>query len=143
MTIITFIIGVLCGTVLGAFCFAILSNNKIDECAPVVDGTKEIVYISGKMRDMDERESRHLFWVAEQELKDKGYAVINPWSLEDKHRDCNCWADFIMDDLRIIHQYADCLYMLNNWRDSAGATTEHDFAKGDGIRIFYQESNKD
>lgn len=121
-----------------------MSTRNLKKKSPVIihDGTKEIVYISGKMSGMDERKSKHLFWVAEQHLRDMGYSVINPWNIEDRHNDCNDWGDFIIDDLRIIHQYADCVYMLNNWRYSDGAKTEHDFAKGDGIRIFYQDQNE-
>ena len=139
---ILFIFGMIIGSIIASACFIFAKNVK--DKLPVIehDGTKEIAYISGKMRGMDERESRHLFWVAEQHLRDKGYSVINPWEIEGKHTDCDDWGDFIIDDLRIIHQYADCVYMLNNWRDSDGAKTEHDFAIGDGIRIFYQDQNE-
>lgn len=101
---------------------------------------KQRVYISGKMRFMDEEESRRLFAEAQENLEAQGFDVINPWDLEDeKMRQCAEWAEFILFDLKIV-KTCDKIYMLNNWKDSFGAKTEFDFASGHGLDILYQEN---
>ncbi len=100
---------------------------------------KKKIYISGAMRYIDEEESRSLFAEAKARLEELGYEAINPWDLEpDKEKKCKDWGDFLLYDLNIL-KTCDCIFMLRNWRDSDGARTEHDYAKGCGIVIIYQD----
>ena len=97
------------------------------------------IYISGKMRGLPEEESRKLFKAAEQYLKTLGHDVINPWDSEkEKEERCLEWDDYILYDLRII-KHCDALFMLDNWQDSDGAKCEHAFARGRGMKIFYEK----
>ena len=99
---------------------------------------KKKVYISGKMRYLDEEESRRLFLEAQRKFESEGYEVVNPWDLEEeKKAQCKDWGDFIIFDLPIL-KTCDKIYMLKNWYDSWGARTEHDYAKGNGIEVVYQ-----
>ena len=97
------------------------------------------VYISGKMRGMDEEESRRLFSEAQKQLEQQGFDAINPWNLEDeKMKVCQEWADFIIYDLYILKK-CDMIFMLQNWHDSWGAQVEYAFANGHGIKVEYQK----
>jgi len=136
-TIIIFTAGFFIGAIAGMFAMALFHANKDPYDYFDFEPGKEVVYISGKMRGMDERESKHRFWVAEQMLKDKGYNVINPW--KNPYEGHESWGELIIRDLAIIKRFADHLYMLDNWHLSSGAKTEHYFAEGNGISIFYQD----
>ena len=97
------------------------------------------VYISGKMRGMDEKDSRRLFSEAKKYLEQQGYEAINPWDLEgEKMKVCHEWADFIIYDLHILKK-CDMIFMLQNWYDSWGAQVEYAFANGHGIKVEYQK----
>ena len=47
---------------------------------------KKKVYISGKMRYLDEEESRRLFLEAQRKFESEGYEVVNPWDLEKEKK---------------------------------------------------------
>lgn len=98
----------------------------------------ERVYISGKMRYMDEDESKRLFKEAEHHLLGQGYDVYNPWVDDEKYKECSGWGDFIIYDLKVL-KGCDGIYMLKNWRDSLGATMEKTFAEGCGLKIMFEE----
>lgn len=101
-------------------------------------GAKKLkIYISGKMRGMDEEESRQLFSAAAEMFEEEGCKVINPWDIEDeKKKVCKDWGDFILYDLPILKE-CDAIVMLPNWKDSFGAQCEWAFASGMGIKVLY------
>lgn len=101
---------------------------------------KERIYISGKMRHLAEAESRRIFAEAQHKLEAQGYEAINPWLLADAKMDAGCkeWGDFIMFDLAVL-KTCDAIYMLPNWTDSLGANIEINYAKGNGIKIIYEQ----
>lgn len=140
LIVIALCAGTAIGMVLGILAVALVKagKEKYDYSFLGIDESKTVVYISGQMSNMSEGESRHKFFIAEQYLKDKGYEVINPWNIQ---RGKMTWAGYMLDDIRIIDRYANAMYMLDNWRQSNGAITEHYFAKGSGISIFYQDEN--
>ena len=139
--IIFFFLGIICGAAIVTICYLDVKYNKSRSEPIVIDGTKEIVYISGKMSKMDEADSKLKFKRAEQDLAKAGYNPINPWEIE-KNDPNMTWGDCLLRDLKIINKYADSVYMLDNWRTSNGAKTEHYFAEGYGIRIFYQDEKE-
>ena len=94
--------------------------------------TKKKMYISGKMKGLDNYKT--LFSEAEKEFQ-TNYRVMNPCRFEHTS---DAWEDRILHDLNIIKS-CDVVYMLNNWKDSNGAQTEHYFAQGMGKEIIYQE----
>lgn len=98
------------------------------------------VYISGKMKDMEEHESRAKFKAAETMLTYHGYEVINPWDIYDRKKDTiKKWEDFIIYDLKIIKR-CDVIYMLDNWEDSWGAKCEYAFANGRNMEILFEKA---
>lgn len=93
---------------------------------------KEKIYISGKMRGLEIEHSQKLFSDAEQFLIKHGFEPINPWNIIHTS---DIWGDRIIADLEILKD-CDGIWMLENWRDSNGATCEYYFALGEGIRIM-------
>lgn len=88
------------------------------------------VYLSGPITGKDNYEKA--FAEAEKILKESGYEVINPVS-EAKHLKlvlCRepTYEEYMKHDLHALLQ-ADGITMLEGWKDSAGATVEHDVAK--------------
>lgn len=92
----------------------------------------ETVYISGKMRGMPEDESRRLFEEVERFLTGHGFRALNPWKFEHTS---DRWGDRIIADLELL-KTCDAIWMLENWRDSDGATVEYHFARGEGIKMM-------
>lgn len=92
----------------------------------------ETIYISGKMRGMSETVSRKLFEDAENFLVKHGFRALNPWKFT---HDSDRWGDRIIADLELLKK-CDGIWMLENWRDSFGATVEYYFARGEGLKIM-------
>lgn len=104
---------------------------------------KQVVYISGKMRGLDEQTSRQIFADAKKKLEEQGFSAINPWDLADEKMKAGYedWGDFVLFDLSVLKK-CDKIYMLHNWEDSDGANTEYNYAKGLRIEILYEESQQ-
>lgn len=116
-----------------AYCYSGKRRLKMANLKP------KKVYISGKMRGMDEQESRAKFKAAEAMLTYHGYEVINPWNDEEKKKKaCKKWEDFIIYDLKVIKR-CDVIYMLDNWEDSWGAKCEYAFANGRNMEILFEK----
>ena len=78
------------------------------------------------------------------QLYSKGWAVITP-HLNTAHFDSHDRLTNMNERkwykvYKEILSRCDAIFMIGNWLTSAGAKTEHDFAKEKGITIFY-ESN--
>jgi hypothetical protein len=94
--------------------------------------SKQQIYISGKMRGMDEQLSRKLFQDAEDFLTKHGFIAHNPWKFVHTSER---WGDRIIADLELLKS-CDGIWMLENWRDSNGATCEYYFARGEGLKFM-------
>ena len=94
-----------------------------------------IIYISGKITG-DEK-ARERFAEAEAHLKNLGHVPINPFRVSDACPGLD-YGQYIRIDLMLI-ETVDCLYMLKNWRDSPGATIEHDYARNYSKLIIEEE----
>lgn len=88
------------------------------------------VYISGPITGKDNYEKD--FAEAERILKDSGYEVINPVAEGNHLKLVLCreptYEEYMKHDLHALLQ-ADGISMLAGWKNSAGATVEHDVAK--------------
>lgn len=95
------------------------------------------VYLSGKIAGLPEEEYRDNFAQASIAALDffpgEQVTIVNPAELPAIH---NSWADYLLRDLMLLKD-CDAIVMLPNWMQSKGAMTEHAFACGMGIDIFY------
>ena len=91
------------------------------------------VYISGKITDNPNYTAD--FEAAESALKIAGFQPVNP--AEEHLPDGATWADYMRHDIKLLCD-CDAIYMLNGWRESAGARIEHKLAQELGIEIIYE-----
>lgn len=110
-----------------------LPNVDFGEVADLKPLTK--CYISGKITGI-ENKANELFEKGCYEAEKLGLGnPVNPMTLPHDHD--KSWINFMKEDVKAM---LDCenVYMLNNWKDSKGATIEHDIAKSLGLNIVYQ-----
>lgn len=103
------------------------------------------VYISGKIAGLDEQATRGRFKDYQEELKGKGYDVVNPFELCDEvkrkfNRDIIGWGEMMRIDLKALEE-CDAIFMLDGWTDSPGARIEHEFAISIGLLVIYEDLN--
>ncbi len=100
------------------------------------------VFISGKMTGLTHEEFQAKFDAAAKKLQAMGYEIFNPsvseWN-DAMHDRGMSYGEILIEDLRKV-QECDALYMLDNWKESKGATAEHAFADAIGMKIMYEES---
>jgi hypothetical protein len=89
------------------------------------------IYIAGKITGL--ANPKELFDIAEIKLKKLGYICMNPSVLKSGFD----WRDYMHICFAMV-DICDTVYMLNNWKDSLGATLEHDHAKETGKKIIYE-----
>lgn len=87
------------------------------------------VYISGPITGVIEAEE--YFREAEQKIEAAGFIAINPCTFITGGGKLT-WEDYIDMDLAILKK-CDCIYMLNGWQNSRGATLEKEFAEKHNI----------
>lgn len=94
----------------------------------------EKIYISGKISGI-ENEAESLFKQAENKLKNKGFEVVNPMTLNHEHD--KSWHSYMKEDVKAL---CDCshIFMLSNWTDSKGAIIEHTIAMYLGLKVVYE-----
>lgn len=98
--------------------------------------TKKIVYISGPMRGILERDSRAAFDQAYTLLEAQGYAPVDPWDLHDA---LPMFDDKQMLDIDMaIVRNCDAIYMLRGWEDSPGARREKGRAEWHDLEVLYE-----
>jgi len=92
-------------------------------------------YISGMITGIRD-EAPALFQKAEIEVLDLDHDSINPMKLPENGE--KSWSDFLRRDIKAL---CDCdgIYMLNNWRDSNGATLELHIAVQLGLDVIFQK----
>lgn len=117
--------------------FKTQTNEPIVEVKTIWDsqkGQNKVVFISGKVTG--DPYYRGKFRLAETKLKAEGYIVLNPAYLPQGLNTAKSMAICLN-----MLSYADCIYMLSNWKESRGATIEYEFASYSGKEIIY-ESDK-
>lgn len=87
------------------------------------------VYISGPITGVVGAEE--YFKEAEQKIEAAGFIAINPYTLINGFGKLR-WDDYIDMDLAILKK-CNCIYMLNGWQNSRGATIEKEFAEKHNI----------
>lgn len=95
----------------------------------------KIIYISGKISGI-ENEAPKLFNDAENLLKEQGFEVVNPMTINHEHD--KSWLSYMKEDVKAMMD-CDSIYMLNNWKQSKGAKVERDIARQLGFTILYQK----
>lgn len=91
------------------------------------------IYISGGISGHPLEERRAVFARAEEELRSRGYAPVNPFS-NGVSLDAP-YSDHIRADLRMLLE-CDGIYLLHGWMSSRGACLEHDVAVACGMEII-------
>lgn len=93
--------------------------------AAKVDGSEDKklkVYVSGPITN--EPDFKKKFEAKQKELENAGYIVINPtWINAELSYGEYMRIDFSMIDV------ADCIYLMNGWHRSKGATLEKNYAE--------------
>lgn len=105
-------------------------------------------YISGPISGMLNN-NFDAFKRAQSQLERDGYIVLNPheiaidvynkWSkinVETQQQRKEMWRDFMRVDIRFLMS-CDCVFLLDNWESSQGATLELTIAQKLGIPIYY------
>ena len=91
------------------------------------------IYISGKITNNANYKAD--FEAAGLALKIAGFQPVNP--AEEQLPDGAKWAEYMRHDIKLLCD-CDAIYMLNGWRESAGAKIEHKLARDLGIEIIYE-----
>lgn len=99
-------------------------------------GKRMVIYIAGKITNLDYEEAESLFLAAETVIEKAGHEPLNPMKLVEQSG-TRCYNELLLDALSIVLAYADALYMLPNWRQSLGARIEHAIAVEKGLPIYY------
>jgi len=92
------------------------------------------IYIAGRITG-DVENARQVFKRKEQELTERGYEVINPFSLP--HKDGATWEDYMKVCIQYLME-CDEIYMLQEWEYSKGASIERNLAEAVGIEVRYE-----
>ena len=104
-----------------------------------VGGKKMRVYISGKMTGMREEDSRALFSCGCSVVECCGHEPVNPWNVNEYMPNATT-EELMQEDLRIIREEADALFVLANYHTSAGAHREIAEAITKGIPVYYDSN---
>ena len=94
------------------------------------------IYIAGKITDYDNYKEH--FNKAEKMLTEKGCIVLNPAILPGGLKQ----EEYMRICIPML-QVCDAVYMLNNWKTSAGANIEHQLAEQAGKIIHYEEKEQE
>ena len=103
------------------------------------NGESGRVFISGKMRGLDERDWRKKFNDAERDLILAGWHpenVINPAKLSLIYPNLSR-AAYMQIDLKLLEE-CGTIYLLDNWKESQGAKMEWDKAQLLNLTIIFE-----
>jgi hypothetical protein len=114
--------------------------------------SKKVAYVAGPMRGF-ENYNFDAFFVAEAKLKEKGFKVLNPASMDLKNDVDPAmfpkgfdWKNepenipisvFVLRDVKALCKCTH-IYMLKGWRKSVGATAERAIAKWLKLEVVYE-----
>jgi len=97
------------------------------------------IYISGRITGLVIEEATELFEKAENDLRAKGYDVVNPMTLIHNHD--KSWQSYMKEDIKALCD-CDAIYMLLEWGFSKGAEIEHRLALDLGMIVLYEKNFK-
>lgn len=98
-----------------------------------------MIYISGSISN--DPDYKQKFKKAENYLSDNFPGIIiNPIEHAEMNFDVKntSWHDFMIFDLNLLKK-CNKIYMLNDWKESVGATIEHMWAEKLGLEIIYEK----
>lgn len=102
---------------------------------------KPRVYISGKITGTTDFMER--FDSAEEKLKSRGYAVLNPAKANSYMPEDTTWDEYMKVSLTLL-QMADAIYMLDGWGNSKGAIQEYNMAVNPlHLKIMHESSDEE
>ena len=93
------------------------------------------IYISGGISGHPLEERCAVFARAEEELRGRGYAPVNPFN-NGVSLDAS-YGDHLRADLRMLLD-CDGIYLLRGWELSRGACLERAVAEACGLSIMYE-----
>lgn len=94
------------------------------------------IYIAGKITGLDWTVAKAKFAMAALALVKAGHIVLCPTEMFPENPVWD-WAEYMLADLRIIWHHADAVLMLDNWKDSNGATLERQAALFANKTVYY------
>lgn len=111
--------------------------KKLFDILHTVDFSKRNrkIYISGKISGTDDYLER--FAVAEKELSEQGYEVVNPAYEGTKLKDAS-YEDYMELSFQLLKD-CDIIYMLKDWRTSPGANQEYGYALAKDMEIRFEK----
>lgn len=111
--------------------------KKLFDILHTVDFSKRNrkIYISGKISGTDDYLER--FVVAEKELSEQGYEVVNPAYEGTKLKDAS-YEDYMELSFQLLKD-CDIIYMLKDWRTSPGANQEYGYALAKDMEIQFEK----
>ena len=111
--------------------------KKLFDILHTVDFSKRNrkIYISGKISGTDDYLER--FAVAEKELSEQGYEVVNPAYEGTKLKDAS-YEDYMELSFQLLKD-CDIIYMLKGWKTSPGANQEYGYALAKSMEIRFEK----
>lgn len=104
---------------------------------------EKTIYISGKITGLSRADYLKSFSDAERMLYQIGWrSVINPAKVQDMLPP-NTTYDQYMQMSMLELSFCSAIYMLSNWKDSAGAIKEHAYALEHGYMVLYEGEEVD
>lgn len=97
---------------------------------------KDTVYISGQMGGLPNY-NYPAFFQAEEDLKAKGYEVVNPANIGVRDDEGFTWSDYMREALiKMLDRKVTVIGLLDGWENSKGATMEKELAEQLGIQCI-------
>lgn len=93
------------------------------------------IYISGAITGTEDYMSR--FFNAEEKLEELGYTVVNPAKVNNMLPTKTTHEEYMKMSFCMLDM-CDYVYMLDNWKQSCGASQEYGYAVAKGKKIIYQ-----
>jgi len=93
-----------------------------------------MVYISGAISETSDYMER--FAKAEEILTKQGLSVINPAKVNSMMPKDTTYDQYMQMAFTML-SFCECIYMLDGWEKSKGATWEMDYARRNKIEIRY------
>ena len=93
------------------------------------------IYISGAITGTTDYMDR--FCKAENELKEKGFSVINPAKVNAQMPEDTTYEEYMKMSFTMLDM-CEYIYMLHGWHKSTGANRELGYAMGKDMTIMYE-----
>ena len=97
------------------------------------------LYISGPITGTDDYMER--FAVAQKELEDEGWSVVNPALVNSNLPKDTEWEDYMRMAVCMIDM-CETVYFLDGWEKSRGANIEYGYAQAKGKDIMFQKEEE-